>query len=162
MTVVEQHDHSESLGAAQGSMLPKEALSFTVDETLLKDMASEAFQARGLLRLMESRVKGGWETHIELLFARKDDFEPKNKWEIDFISEPKIKIYFYQIESVTFKRKLVLLEPNLIIKLEPEQSVSDLKVDPIVREIVLHLSWRDAQLAKRLQAAIMMYKSTYA
>ena len=167
MTVVKQQDYLDLLGVNQSSVLPEESINFTIDESFFNDIARKAYQTRGLLRLKESYMVGSYiggssrgprreikEKHIDLLFAARDDFKPKDEWEGNYQIKPKTMIEFRFIESVTFKRGL--FRSKLIVKLEPESTVSRLKADPIIREIVFNISWKDAQLAKRLQSAIMM------
>ena len=143
--------------------LPEEALSFTVDEASIFGMFRKALQLRGLLRLRDSYTTGNIledtyrkieQNHIEFLFALKEDFGALKKWELDLLTEPKCRIPFNDIEYVTFKRWL--LKPRLVIKLKPEKRPRFFEVDVVIREVVLHISHKDARLAERLQAAMMM------
>lgn len=161
-------DYSTGLYAAPMHALPEEALSFTVNETTIRDDCRKALQPRGLLRLKESYISCHLDLpdslytieridtpHVELLFAVKPDFVAIDRWEIRELShKPKSRIPFSHIECVVFKRWS--LKPRFIIKLKPEETARFLVSDPIIREVVLHISHKDARLAEKLQAAIMM------
>jgi hypothetical protein len=160
-------------------VLPEEALSFTVDEVSLREKYRQLLQPRGLLRLKDSYLFGHLLTdddtpslrevkqnHIELLFAvREEDFGAQSgtffdpnfgaqlQRNLEVLFDPKCRIHFEDIESVTFKR--LLLRPKLIIKLKPEKFARYFAVDTIIREVVLYVSHKDAQLARRLQSVIM-------
>lgn len=147
-------------------ILPEESLAFVMEPTLFHQLFVDAFEPRGLFQLKSSYVEKGtgvvlWskrkyvpdETikckHIELLFAKNKAFT--GDWRIQ--EEPKALIRFTELESVKVKRGM--LKAKVIIKMKPEKSIRLLAVDPIVREAVLTICWKDVAIAKKLASAIM-------
>jgi hypothetical protein len=162
--VGQPRSYSAPYYAAPIYALPEEALGFTVDEASLAEMYKPTLQPRGLLRLKDSYSTGYWldgtyttdeikKNHVELLFPLKPDFGASKKWEMDLLFEPKCRIPFDNIESVTFRRWA--LKPRLVIKLKPEKHARFFEVDTVVREVVLYVSHKDAKLAERLQSVLM-------
>ncbi|MDQ3258403.1 MAG: hypothetical protein M3R15_31710 [Acidobacteriota bacterium] len=89
-------------------MLPEESLSFTIDKSFFDDIARRAYQTRGLLRLKKWYMGGDWdlgthrlieEKNINLLFAKQDDFKPKDTWESEYCGEPKTIINLANVLS---------------------------------------------------------------
>ncbi len=142
----------------------EEALPFTVYRTMLTANGCLLLQGRGLLQMKDGFWTGSIldgsskfveNLHLELMFVKVEnpDNETRRKYD-QYGDYSKKQIFFRQIESVFFKRGLII--SKLVFKLRPEQIFTLLNIDPIKREIVLSISRQDRELAKRFESAITM------
>ena len=96
--------------------------------------------------------------HIELQFPTKKGFAVK-AWDREEYDESdelaKTKIYFHEIESVSFNSGWFKAKANIIIKLKPEMNIHRLAIDKVDREIVITVVRKDFKLAERIAATIL-------
>jgi hypothetical protein len=140
---------------------PEEALAFTIDSATLEAGVDKILQPRGLLQIKESykHDEGLHEVkvnHIDLFFARAENTvmscadENFHTRKADSRHE---RIRLDAIESVAYKRSL--RRSSLVITLSPSSWYCDfLKVDHVMRQVVLQISRKEAVLAKRMTSAV--------
>jgi hypothetical protein len=154
-------DVSSLLNIPDINSFPDEALAFTVESAVLEANVDKILQPRGLLQIKESyrheedlhEVKVN---HIDLFFARAENVmmscadENFHTRKADTRHE---RIRLSGIDSVAYKR--YLLRSALVITLSPRSWYCDfLKVDHVVRQVVLQISRKDSAVARRIAGAV--------
>lgn len=148
-------------------------LSFTVNENFF-DLENFAYKEnkfienRGLLQLIEEREEkrfsgsiwdGNFKSykvtikkHIELQFPTQKGFVVHDLFEHhgerhDFA---KTRIYYDEIESISFNQDYFGFKSKIIFKLKPEKTPHRLAIDKVEREVVIHIARKIKNLLEKL------------